>query len=120
MFDFTSLEKFWNIAEKFVKGGYPTEEDWENFFASKGYKVLTENEFSRKFFIEKITGAVREKTPNDHYTLHFAKALMQRQEIEEFVSSLMKEEEMLTKKAISLALEYLPQNVPKEVPDVSF
>ena len=53
-FDFSGVDKFWEVVEILEADLYPFEEVWDTLFANPGYAALVESEFTREFFIEKM------------------------------------------------------------------
>lgn len=49
-FDFSGIDKFWDIILILEKDIEPSEEQWDSLFKTPGYRVLISQEFSRDFF----------------------------------------------------------------------
>ena len=56
-FDFSGMDRFWEVVEILEADLYPFPEVWDSLFATPGYAALTESEFSQEFFKEKFQTA---------------------------------------------------------------
>jgi hypothetical protein len=57
--DFSGLVEFVRIAKILVSDNEPSESDWEALFSTPGYACLTYSEFTKEFFRERFSLALR-------------------------------------------------------------
>ncbi len=123
-FDFTGIEQFIEIAAILEQGQEPSENEWEKLFSTPGYEVLTESEFSRKFFMDHFRMAFmpsesealdqameKEKELPFHrrYAHHFKSAKNSMDEIELQMKQLREQAPGIMEVSRKEALNYLPE-----------
>ncbi len=80
-FDFSSMDRFWEVVKILEADLYPLPDVWDSLFATPGYAALTESEFSQEFFKEHFQTAFmpskalmleqKLKEGTDHYLRHY-------------------------------------------------
>jgi len=128
-FEFSGMNKFWEIVEIIKSNEVPTEKLWNDLFSTPGYKVLTQSEFKKEFFIKNFTLAFNPnkkaeyertiKNRSDAYYLeHYRKA----DENKSFLVSQVNKLKISNKNSIAAnkALNFLPMNNVNDFPPVSF
>lgn len=129
--DFSGVEKFLKLTALLEKDQEPTEEQWDDLFATPGYKILLLREFRRDFFIERFKLAFmpskkealeskmkQEKGFWAQFLRHYVRAKKQRSLIEEQVARLKALDFM--KEALEETREFLPDLPIEEYPPLSF
>ena len=129
--DFSGVEKFLELTAMLEKDQEPTQEHWDDLFATPGYKVLILREFNKNFFIERIKLAFmpskkeameakinEEKGFWAQFLPHFIRAKNQRRLIEQQVAELKSLD--FLKAAVDEARQFLPDIPIKEYPPLSF
>ncbi len=123
-FDFSGLDRFWEVVEILEADLYPFPDVWDSLFATPGYAALTESEFTREFFKE-------------HFQTAFmpSKALMLGQKLKEgtdpylrhlnrvkYIRNVIKAQQQwlavapMTREAQRAVRQYLPERVLRNYP----
>ena len=129
--DFSGVEKFLELTALLEKDQEPTQEQWDDLFATPGYKILILREFNKDFFIERFKlafmpskkAALQAKMGEEkgfwaQFLPHYVRAKNQRKLIKEQVAKLKSLDFM--KAAVEETREYLPELPTKEYPPLSF
>lgn len=125
-FDFSGVERFWQVADLLSQGDEPSEEAWDALFATPGYRALTRSEFTRAFFREKFSlafqparQAERDRArEGDRYLRHFERVAASRARLDSIADALR--ESSVSTRALSLTNELLPPPGVADPPPVSF
>ncbi len=129
--DFSGVEKFLELTALLEEDQEPTEEQWDDLFATPGYKILILREFNKGFFIERFKLAFmpskkealeaklkEEKGFWAKFLPHFVRAKNQRDLIAEQVAKLKALD--FVKTAVDETREFLPAQPIEEYPPLSF
>lgn len=127
-FDFTAMERFWEIFQILRADQEPPPELWDKLFATPGYAVLTQSEFSRDYFIRQFSVAFRpgltkdleQALAKDHYGIlaHYLKVRDNPEKIREQQRLLANSE--YHAQVIDKCIEWLPIQEVQEYPSVAF
>jgi len=128
-FEFSGIDQFWDIVKTLESNREPSRSEWEKLFNTPGYKVLTKNEFTQKFFEEnfrlvfqsnqsKNLKEALESRRNIQHLNHYIKVRDHKVEIREQQKKLRRNREHRI--ALKRTLEYLPQRRVSDSPPVSF
>lgn len=129
-FDFSAIPKFWHIVDLLSENNEPSESEWNDLFDTPGYKVLTGQEFPKKFFKKNFRLAFKpslknelneklRKSDRESYYLHYyLKVKNNRKQLEYQLGKLKRRS--LNKEALDLTLRYLPMNYVSDFPPVAF
>jgi len=128
-FEFSGIDKFWDIIRILERNDEPTEKEWKSLFNTPGYKVLTRREFSQKFFKDNFRLVFQPKKKkeleialkngkNRNHLLHYKKVRDNKQKIKDQLRKLKNNN--YSRIAVKRTLEYLPQNRVSTYPPVSF
>ena len=129
-FDFSSMDRFWEIVSILEGDQEPTTEQWDSLFETPGYAVLTKSEFKKEFFIRNFrltfmpsnAEELEEELRNgrNRFVKHYVRLKNMKEEIKRQQKWLQTTE--LMKEALNCAQEYLPEKMIKDypLPPVSF
>jgi hypothetical protein len=128
-FDFSGMERFWDVVSVLEADRDPTTDQWSALFETPGYRALTASEFDRSFLQDAFTLAFR--PPRDarlsgelveqtvrRYVEHYRQVGERRTELEE-QQRLLRTEPISTA-AREAAFRYLPEIPISEDPPVAF
>jgi uncharacterized protein YjaZ len=129
--DFAGVEKFLELTAILEKDKEPTQEQWDEMFATPGYAILILREFNKNFFVERIRLAFmpskkealeakmkEEKGFWAQFLPHYVRAKNQRKLIEEQVAKLKASDFM--EAAVEESRKFLPDLPIEEYPPLSF
>jgi len=129
--DFSGLQKFLEITAILAEDKEPAAQQWAALFATPGYAVLTQSEFTRDFFIERFrlafmpsrAEALKEQLKKDtgfraQFLPHYLRAKALRPEIERWMAGLKPAE--IYVEAAEKAGALLPEGAVSDWPAVSF
>ncbi len=127
-FDFSGMDCFWQVFDLLRQDKEPGQELWDRLFATPGYGVLVESEFTQEFFIRRfrlafkpsLAGELEKELEQDKYGFlsHYLKvrdnpgAIKQQQQ--ELASADYHHQVM------DKCLEWLPLQAVEHYPPVSF
>lgn len=128
-FEFSGMDQFWKITDKFSRNQEPNNSDWDKLFKTPGYKILTSGEFTKEFFKEKFRLIFKPSEKNNlqkalkndrnkYHLLHYKKVKDNTRLIREQYKKLKQNKDHRV--ALNRTLEYLPQRSTSNYPPVSF
>ena len=137
-FDFSGIERFWEIVDVLEQDLEPAEAQWDALFETPGYAEILRHEFSRKYFQDTITAVFmpskeslaeeiiqKHKEAGGFYSWYtpgvidgYRQAKRDRKWIEARIQELQTYPYL--KKATEIALEYLPEENAEDYPEVAF
>ncbi len=128
-FEFSGIKQFWKIVSILKSNQQPASSEWNNLFNTPGYKVLTNGEFSKQYFINAFSLVFMPSKKDElHKALssgndvahlsHFIKVRDNKKLIDEQLKKLQIYN--YSRDALKRTLEYLPQSSVSQFPPVSF
>ena len=130
-FDFTGVQKFWEVIEILQNDLEPTDEIWNELFETPGYKEFTSREMSSekmKNYIrlaampsksEELMSWINENNWEKRFPLHFKEVIKNRNEIDAFIVEINKDK--LIDESLKLAKQYFPEGSELDPnPPISF
>ena len=128
-FEFSGVEKFWDIVKTFERNEEPTPLDWKILFSTPGYKVLTRGEFTQKFFKDNFRLVFKPKKKkelekalksgkNRSHLLHYIKVRDNKNKVKDQVKKL--KTDFYNNRVMKKAFQYLPRKKIYGFPPVSF
>lgn len=131
-FDLEGVNHFLKILDKLELNKTPTEEEWNDLFATRGYEALITHEFSRDFFIDNFRRAfmpsmsseLKDALENDSnrvYLEHYMRVSKLRDPIVKHLETM--DYTLVSKTALDAAREFLPSIAMSrviETPTVAF
>jgi len=137
-FDFSGIERFWEIVDVLEQDLEPAEAQWDALFETPGYAEILRHEFSRKYFRDTITAvfmpskeSLAEEIIQNHkeaggfyswYTPGVIKGYRQAKKARKWIEARIQELQTYPylEKAAEIALEYLPEENAEDYPEVAF
>lgn len=128
-FDFSAIDTFWKIHHELKNNREPSQDLWNELFSNPGYKVLTNREYTKEFFIQKFRIAFSPKysleyedklnDPSEAYYLkHYKNVENKRAELSRQIQKLQKSN--LNQRLLNMVMNYLPERNINTYPDVAF
>jgi hypothetical protein len=129
--DFSGVEKFLELTALLEKDREPTQEQWDDLFATPGYKILVLREFNKNFLIERFKLAFMPSKQGERdarlkeekgfwakFLPHYIRAKNQRKLIESQIAELKALDFM--ESALKETRKFLPDVPIEEYPPLSF
>lgn len=133
IFDFSGLEKFWEVLTLLEKDEEIPPELWAQLFGTPGYAVLTKSEFSVEFFIKRFKLSFMPSRRKDLEDVlensgewdrriyeHYQKIQLKKAEIREESEKIGARSSIIAGEALRAATDYLPFRNSYGYPPVSF
>lgn len=133
--DFSGVEAFMRISSTLEKNTEPSPAAWDSLFATPGYEVLTESEFTSQYFREKfnlvfmpskrneLEEALEQEKERPFYARHmqhYLRAQQNREKIIAYMDSLQAHSDRILEKSAHKAKNYLPKMAVEDYIPVSF
>lgn len=129
--DFSGVEKFLELTALLEKDREPTQEQWDDLFATPGYKILVLREFNKDFLIDRFKLAFMPSKQGERdaklkeekgfwakFLPHYIRAKNQRKLIESQIAELKELDFM--RSALEETRKFLPDMPVEEYPPLSF
>lgn len=128
-FEFSGIDQFWEIVNILEANREPSNSDWNKLFNTPGYRILTNGEFTKEFFMHnfRLVFMPKEKSnlekalseqQNIIHLKHYIKIKDNKELIREKQKKLQRNREH--RSALKKTLEFLPQRRSSSEPPVSF